>query len=191
MQNRHCTRKCATLAVFATFAQGGGKLSELAGGLGGDGGGGFFRAQFRRIGEHPFEQLALVGVGQIIDADFARLVRVAGEGGVDDDALTVAHDEQRRVLQFQRVVGELLERGVEIAPGLLVFPAEVAALPHVGPAVAAARLLRAALEAVVVRVARLVHAKQLAQVVEMRLRAGAFGERVVLPGGDEVFGGHA
>jgi hypothetical protein len=126
----------------------------------------------------------------LLDADFARLVGVAGEGGVDDDALAVADDEQRRVVELQGVVGELLERGVEVAAGLLVLPAEVAALPDVGPAVAAIGLPGAALEAVVVGVARLGDAEQVAEVVEPGLGAGAFGERVVLPEGDEFFGGH-
>jgi hypothetical protein len=34
-------------------AHGGGELGELAGGLGGDGGGGFLRAQLFGVGEHP------------------------------------------------------------------------------------------------------------------------------------------
>ena len=38
--------------------------------------------------------------------------------------------------------------------------------------------------------ARFGHAKQVAEVVEMGLGAGAFGERVVLPDGDELFGVH-
>jgi hypothetical protein len=106
----------------------------------------------------------------------ARLVRVAGEGGVDDDAFAVADDEQRRVVELQGVVGELLQGGVEVAARLLVLPAEVAALPDVGPAVPSASLPGAALEAVVVGVARLVDAEQVAKVVKMSLRAGAFGD---------------
>jgi hypothetical protein len=38
--------------------------------------------------------------------------------------------------------------------------------------------------------ARFGHAKQVAEVVEMGLGAGAFGEWVVLPDGDELFGVH-
>jgi hypothetical protein len=104
-------------------------------------------------------------------------VRVAGEGGVDDDAFAVADDEQRRVVELQGVVGELLEGGVEVAARLLVLPAEVAALPDIGPAIAATGFAGAALEAVVVGVARLGDAEQIAEVVtEMLLRPGAFGE---------------
>ena len=63
-------------------------------------------------------------------------------------------------------------------------------LQNIGSAVAAIGLLGAALEAVIVGVARFGHAKQVAEVVEMDLGAGAFGERVVLPDGDELFGVH-
>ena len=178
------------LAVLATPAHGGGELGELAGGLGSDGGGGFLGAQLFGVGEHPVEQLPGFRLGQLLDADFARLVRVTGEGGVDDDALAVADDEQRRVVELQRVVGELLEGGGEVAAGFLVFPAEVAALPDVGPAVTAGRFFGAALEAVIFRVTRLGDAEQVAEVVEMGLRPGPLSERVVLPEGDELFRGH-
>ena len=57
-------------------------------------------------------------------------------------------------------------------------------------AITATGFPRAALEAVVVRVARLVNSEQFAEVVKVALRAGAFGEGVVLPGGYELFGRH-
>jgi hypothetical protein len=135
-----------------------------------------------------------LGLADVGDRDAARFVGVAGEGGVDLDPLAVADHQQRRVVEFQAVVGELLQRGAQVAPGPLVLPAEMAALPDVGPAAVAFRaagLAGAALETVVVGIARLVHAEQFAQIVEMPLRPGAFGERVVLPEGDELGGGHA
>jgi hypothetical protein len=71
----------------------------------------------------------------------------------------------------------------------VVLPAEAPAHPDVGPAVAApAGLAGAALEAVVVGVARLGDAEQFAKVVEPGLRAGALGEWVVLPEGDDSSG---
>jgi len=91
---------------------------------------------------------------------------------------------------LQGVVGELLERGVQVAAGFLVFPAEVAAFPDIGPAVAAAGFAGAALETVVVGVARFVDAEQLAKIAEILLRAGPFGGGVVFPVGDKGFGGH-
>lgn len=178
------------LAFFATLPHGGGELGELAGSLGGDGGSGSFGAQLFGVGEHPFEELACFRLDELLDADGARFVRVAGEGGVDDDAFAVADDEQRRVFKLQGVVGELLEGGAQVAAGFLVFPAEMAALPDVGPAVARAGFLGAALETVVVRIAWLGDAEQVAEVVEMCLCPGAFGELVVFPEGDEMFGRH-
>jgi len=56
----------------------------VPGGLGSDGSGGFFRAEFLGVGEDPSQDLPLFGVDQFFDANFARLVRVAGEGGVND-----------------------------------------------------------------------------------------------------------
>ena len=109
---------------------------------------------------------------------------------MDDDAFAVADDEQRRVVELQGVIGELLEGGGEVAAGLLVFPAEVAPLPDVGPAVATTGFFGAALEAVVVRVAGFGDAEQVAEVVKMGLRPGALGERIVFPGGDELLGRH-
>ena len=108
------------------------------------------------------EQLPGFRLDQLLDADFARFVGVAGEGGVDNDAFAVADDEQRRVFKLQGVVGELLEGGVQVAAGFLVFPAEVAALPDVGLAVAAAGFAGAAFETVVVGVTRFVDAEQVA-----------------------------
>ena len=65
----------------------------------------------------------------------------------------------------------------------------MATLPDIGPAVARAGFFGAALEAVTFGVARFGDAKQLAEVVQVRLRPGALGERVVFPEGDEGFGG--
>ena len=45
---------------------------------------------------------------------------------------------QRRVFQFKSVVSQLFERRIEIASGFLVLPAETAAFPDIGPAVATA-----------------------------------------------------
>nr|WP_205240177.1 hypothetical protein [Desulfoprunum benzoelyticum] len=109
---------------------------------------------------------------------------------MDDDALPITDDQQRRVVEMEGVVGELLEGAVEIPAGLLVLPAETAALPDIGPTVAAAGLLRPAFKAVVLGVTRLLDPKEIAEVIEMGLRPGPLGEGVVLPGGDEFVGGH-
>jgi hypothetical protein len=178
------------LAVHAAPAHGLGQQGKLAGSLLGDRRRRFFRPQLERVGEHPGQQLPRAGVGQLLDGDFARFIGIASEGGVDDDALAIAHHQQRRIVELQGIVGQLLEGGPQIAARLLVFPAKTAALPHIGPAIAAAGLPGAAFKAVVVRVARLVDAEQVTQVVEMLLGAGTFIEPVIFPESNEVFGGH-
>ena len=60
----------------------------------------------------------------------------------------VRDDQQRRVLQGERVLAQLVERRVKVGAAALVLPGEASALPHVGPAVAAGILPRATLEAV-------------------------------------------
>ena len=71
----------------------------------------------------------------------------------------------------------------------LVFPAEVAAHPDVGPALAAVGLADAALEgvpgAVGIGLGRLGLAEQVAQIEKVLLVGGAFGEIGRLPLGDE------
>jgi hypothetical protein len=64
-----------------------------------------------------------------------------------------------------------MQGGGEVAPRLFVFPAETAPFPDIGPAVAATRLFGSVFKTVVVRIARFVHAEQVAQVVKMPLLA--------------------
>ena len=68
--------------------------------------------------------------------------------GADPEPPHVGDDQQWRVLQRERVLPELLKRGVEVRALALVFSGEVVALPDIGPAVAAPVLARAPLEAV-------------------------------------------
>ncbi|MEJ7697875.1 MAG: hypothetical protein WKF78_14980 [Candidatus Limnocylindrales bacterium] len=51
------------------------------------------------------------------------------------DALDVADDQERRVLEVLAVVEELLVGGLEVGPLALVLPGEEAALPDVGEAI--------------------------------------------------------
>ena len=64
------------------------------------------------------------------------------EVGVDLEAVEVADDEQRRVLEGLPVLQELVVGGLQVLALALVLPGEVAALPDVGEAVAAARSSR-------------------------------------------------
>ena len=110
--------------------------------------------------------------------------------GADPEPHHVGHDQQRRVLQRQRVLSELVERRVEIGAPPLVFPGEVVALPDVGPAVAAGVPARSSLEAV--RLTRRVgvgwrrFAQQTAQVDEVLLRCRALLQFGGLPLRDEL-----
>ena len=56
---------------------------------------------------------------------------------MDHEAVEVADDQQRRVLQRLAAIAGAAECGVEVLVLALVLPAEVAALPDVGPAFAA------------------------------------------------------
>jgi hypothetical protein len=96
---------------------------------------------------------------------------------VDAEAVEIADDKERRVLQREGVLLELREGGVQVFPLALVFPSEMAALPNVGPTLAPGRLSRAALEgepiAGGVGIGWRWFAKHGAQVIEMRLRRRA------------------
>ena len=158
-----------------------GNRRELARRLFRDSRAGLLGTQFLGIGEDPAQNLTLILIVQIIETNLARLVRIAGEGGMNDDPLAVAHHQQRRVVEMTGIVGQLLVGFVQIQPWLLVFPAEVSALPDIRPALTAGGLLRPALEAVVIGIARLVDPQQIAQILEIGLRPLTLGQRVALP----------
>jgi hypothetical protein len=113
---------------------------------------------------------------------------------VDDDPVEVADDQQRRVFERLAVLQELVVGGGEVLVFALVFPAEAAALPHVGPAFAAAVLRGAALEGegLTRRISRRRFrvAEHFAEIEEMLLRGRALGERDFAPLGDEFGGRH-
>ena len=160
----------------------------------GDGGARALRLEAIRFGEEPQQLLPVGGLANVLERDGVRLARRTGEVGVDFNVHPVAHHQQRRVVERQCVTHQLLECRLQSGSWGLVFPGEMAALPHVRPAAARAGALGAALEAVVVvfvRVAGLVDAEQFTEIEEVKLRTGALGEGVVLPLCDELFGGQA
>ena len=112
--------------------------------------------------------------------------------GADAEPPYVRCDQQRRVLQRELVLPQLVERRVEVGAAALVLPCEAAALPHVGLAVAAGVLPRTALEAVLfaprVGLHRSRLAEQTAQVAEVFLRRRAFLQLRRSPLGDELAG---
>ncbi|MEO8124093.1 MAG: hypothetical protein ABI633_08595, partial [Burkholderiales bacterium] len=94
------------------------------------------------------------GVAELLERDDVALARRAVEVGVDLDPQPVADDEQRRVVERERIRHQLPERGVERLARRLVLPREAAALEDVGIAAALARWCvtheRALLEQIVV-----------------------------------------
>ena len=60
--------------------------------------------------------------------------RVAGELGVDANGQAVADHQNRRIAQRQAVAEQLLERGIQVFAGRLVFPGEAPAPEHIGVA---------------------------------------------------------
>ena len=68
--------------------------------------------------------------------------------GAYDELIEIANDEYRRIFQGERILLQLTKCGFQILPLTLVLPAEVAALPNVGPTLAAGCFRRTALKAV-------------------------------------------
>ena len=181
--------------VVAAGAQALGEVGEPRGGLGGQGVARLRRAEAVGLGEGGAEQVAPGAVEQVVEGEGVGLLHRVGEVGVDHDAVDVTGDEQRRVLEGCGVYQELGVGGVEVLVLALVFPAEAALAPDVGPALAAGGLGRALLEgepgALRVGGDGVVEAEQAAEVVEVGLGGRAFLELDRAPFGDELGGGHA
>ena len=79
---------------------------------------------------------AFAALGEVVEGEFVDGGTGAGEVGVDLDAVHVADDERGRVRQVLTVVEELAVGGGEVGAVPLVLPAEVPALPDIGPATA-------------------------------------------------------
>lgn len=105
------------------------------------------------------------------------------------EGVEVAGDEQGRVVQIVFVQKELVIGRLEVGMSALLLPGEESLVPHIGPAPAAAGLLRAALKAVEgamrVSLRRCGKAKQPAQIDKVFLRARFLFERGVLPLSDK------
>ena len=147
-------------------------------------------------GERMPEQVAGARVGEVVEIEVVNAADAVGPVGADAEAHQIGDDQQRRVLQGQGVLPELLEGGVKVCAAALVFPGEVVTFPDVGPAVAAGVLAGAALEAVGlaggIRLGRGRLAEQPADVDEVLLRGGAFLQRGRgAPLGDELVRRHS
>ena len=161
--------------IVAAAAQLLGQGGKAAGGGFGDVARGFLRAKAFGVEPDAAQQALGGGLVELIDADGVRLAGVAVELGVDADDEAVAHHQQRRVAEGQAVLLQLAQGGVEVFAGGLVLPREAVAPVHVGVAARLAQQQGVLLEHVVFagHGAGLGHAKQAAQVDEVRLGAGA------------------
>ena len=151
---------------------------------------GFVRPKLIGIRERPLEHVARRRVGEVVQAEFIGLADTVRPVGADAEPHHVRDDQQRWVLQRQRVLPELSERGVEVSTPALVFPGEVVAFPDVGPALAARVLARAALETIGlagwVGFSRRRLIQQPAEVDEVLLRTGTLLQRRGAPLGNEL-----
>ena len=100
------------------------------------------------IGEQLAEDVEVGRLGQPGQVELVFPLGRGGEVGMDLEAVHVANDQQRRVLQVFAVEQQLGVGRLQVLVLALVLPAEVAAHPDVGPAVAALGLLDALLEGV-------------------------------------------
>jgi hypothetical protein len=79
-----------------------------------------------------FQRLAAFRRQQIVERKGARALAGVGEVGVDDDAIDVAHDEQRRILQRLTILQQLLIGFIEVGVFALIFQREELALHRAG-----------------------------------------------------------
>ena len=184
--------------VEAALAQRDGDLAHGAGGVGGDRLADRAGLELLRGDEDRADDLEVPGVAELLEADLVDLLPGGGEVGVDHQAVHVAGDEERRVLEVGAVLVELEVGGVEVLVLALVLPGEVAALPDVGPAVRAVLLRSALLEGeevaggvdpgaiywIALRAWGVV--EEIAEVEEVLLGGGALGELDPAPLVDEL-----
>ena len=91
----------------------------------------------RGLFEDRLQSLAASRRQEIIEQQRARALPRVGEVGMDDNAIDVAHDQQRWILQGFPVVQQLLVRLVQVGVLALVLQSKEAVLEHVGKALAA------------------------------------------------------
>ena len=161
------------LRRVALHAQPLGDGGEVLGDILGDLLAGLLRLQALGMPEDVAQKLARAGMRQVFDRKLVPLLNRVGPVGIDAETLGVGDDEQRRIFQRHRIELQLLIGAVEVGAVLLVFPAEVSALPDIGKAPGAIELGDAFLEAVTVRIGCFVRrrlAQHTAQIDEMLLR---------------------
>ena len=74
------------------------------------------------------------GIGQIGDVEAMLDVHGGGEVGLHEEPPQIARDQHRRIVECERILLELRERGREVRAGALILPREAVLAPHVGEA---------------------------------------------------------
>lgn len=172
-----------------------GQLAETFGGVDRDGFAGDAGPQGLGIGEEFAEDVEVGRFGEPGEIELVHLLGGAGEIGVNLEAVHVADDEEGRVFEILAVPEQLGVGFFEVFALAFVLPAEMAAHPDVGPAVAAFDFLDAAFEgvprAVGIGVGRFGLSEEIAEIKEVLLTDAPLGEMHLLPLGDELLGSHA
>ncbi len=125
-----------------------GDLADELGGLFGDGFGGLAGAKGFGVAEDAAEDVEVLWLGEGGEVEGVDALDRAREVGMDFEAVEVADHEERRVFEVLAVLEELAVGGGEVFVFAFVFPAEVAAHPDVGPALASLGFADAAFEGV-------------------------------------------
>jgi hypothetical protein len=145
-----------------------------------------------RVGEQPAQFVEVSGFADFFERDGVNFVGRVGKVGVNFDDVGIAHHEQRRIVQGQRIGHQLFQGFAQVAPRGFVFKPEVALLPHIRPTLPGSGAGRTALEAIGFgsNWGWSWHAHEGAQVYEVELITGALFERVVFPLFDELLRCH-
>src|ERR1019366_396812 len=150
----------------------------------------FARPQFFRVRHDPFELLERSRLAQIFEPEFMLFADRVGPVAADNKVVEVADDQQGRIFESESILLKLPECGVQVLALPFIFPAEVAALPDVGPTLAATCLRGAALKAVEITrgigFCRRRFAEQSAQIEKMLLRCRALLQLNGVPFSNEV-----
>ena len=104
---------CHVLGRVAALAQGAREARELVGGFGSDGGARHARLQPIGRMEHRFQNLPRLEIGQLLDIEAIHAFHRIGEVGMYLDRLQVRDHQQRRVVELQ----ELLKNVVPLVLG--------------------------------------------------------------------------
>ena len=103
----------------------------------GEGAPGLARPQPLGIRKGPLQPVTDRAVGEVVEVEFIGSTDAVRPVRADAEPPQVGDDQQRRVLQRQRILPELRERRIKVGALAFVLPGEAVALPDVSPAVAA------------------------------------------------------